>query len=138
LIELLAAIVGAIAGYGGRFLLDIRRERADRRAARELTRSDLNDALGAVDRALTNGWPIGARTNWVQPWTERRASLASGLSEPESYDTVARAYARMDELENGLNAGERALTARDEEFLTEMKALIEPAVAVLGRMQRDT
>jgi hypothetical protein len=137
LIELLAAIAGGVIGYVGRLLLDIRHERGELRTARDLTRSDLTDALGAIDRASTSGWPIGTRHDWVQPWKERRASLASGLPDGDSYDTVARAFARMHELENALNTprppDHLALTSRDKEFLRDMKALIEPAVAALGR-----
>ena len=138
LIELLAAFVGAIAGYGARLLLDIRRERSELSVARDLTRSDLNEALGAIDRALEDGWPIGNRSDWVQPWRDRRASLASGLP-TDSYDTVARAYGRMHQLESALNAGrdDRALTSPDKAFLNDMNEVIGSAVAVLAPARRS-
>ena len=106
--------------------------------ARDLTRNDLNDALGAIDRALQDGWPLGNRSDWVQPWRDRRASLARGLP-TDSYDTVARAYGRMHQLENALNAGrdDRTITSPDKTFLSDMNEVIEPAVAVLARGQRS-
>jgi hypothetical protein len=137
LAAVLGALVGAIGGYVARHVRDVQQERSQFNTARELTKSDLEAALDAVNRALERGsWPTGASSAWVQAWTERRASLVSRLSRAD-YDTIARAFARTDELENGLNASRPpdryALDSTDREFLQEMRDLLEPAVSVLRR-----
>jgi hypothetical protein len=137
--ELVAAVVGALVGYAGRRVQDLRHERSEFAAAREVSRSDLADAFSAVKLALDRAeWPIGARRAWVETWREKRAILAGGLPSAQ-FDTLARAYARMDELESGLNASrppdERTLSGPDEEFLNDMRRLIEPALEVFGPTQ---
>lgn len=157
LIALVGVGFGAVVTYLARLFLELRRERAETRAGFRLVRSDLADAGRAVEDALAKEvWPTGTRKTWLDTWRQYRPGLASYLTELE-FRKVARAYARMDELESGLNAprndwdksftipaGDEHMNLdvaekekdlkrrrRDARFLADMQDLIRPALQTL-------
>ena len=147
--EAVAGLLGVLLGggitLGGQWFFESRRERSEVRAGLRLIRRDLMDALGAVSRALDNEtWPEGTNKDWLGTWRNYRPVLAQRLS-AEDFDAASAAYARMDELQSGLNTG-RSETARsmtpiegecdkvstrkknDVDFLRQMQELLQPAV----------
>ena len=142
---LLGVAVGGGITFGAQWFFESRRERSELRAGLRLVRRDLKDGLGAVTRAhAAKTWPEGANKDWLGTWRNYRPVLARRLS-AEDFDAASAAYARMDELQSGLNTGrsdiDRSMTAidgedddvstrkaNDVEFLDQMQTLLKPAV----------
>ena len=147
--EAVAGLLGVALGggitFGAQWFFESRRERSEVRAGLRLIRRDLMDALGAVRRAhAAKTWPEGTNKDWLGTWRNYRPVLARRLS-AEHFDAASAAYARMDELQSGLNTGrsdkDRSMEpidgedhevstrkANDMDFLGQMRELLEPAV----------
>ena len=117
--EALAAIAGALAGafIAGALGLyrDWRRELGDARVAKGVFLSEMDEACALVDEAIRlKQWPLGWK-RWSETWTTFRGPLARHV-DLAVFASVARAYARMYELEHGLKDGPRNFVDPDFDF----------------------
>lgn len=142
--DVAVAVVGAIAGGLVTWLAGLLAEQKRRRravvAARELIRIELDDALAKIDEIeFSDLWPIGNQKRWSAAWADARRELVAGGMKPADFLVLARACARLDELERGVNTDrhpeERGLSDMDRRFLGGMRALLEGACDVLGGRQ---
>jgi hypothetical protein len=136
----LGVAVGAVATY----LFDKRRERLDARTGLVLVNNDLRDAQDAVSVVLRdNRWPTGANKAWLSTWRQARPLIARRLQSEKHFGRLVYAYARMDELESGLNASrgvddqgndehEFEDGSSDEIFLKEIEKRLEARDEVFG------
>jgi hypothetical protein len=126
---LLGVLVGALVTGFVNYVLERRRELVEARAAARLMRSEVVAAGEAVATTLEEGeWPISYRPTWRESWIAYRRALAGRLP-GEDFEAVARAYARMDQLQGGFETGrppdERALSDVDRKH---MKQDVEPTL----------
>jgi hypothetical protein len=147
---LLGVALGGGITFGAQWFFESRRERSEVRAGLQLVRRDLLDALGAVRRAhAAETWPEGTNKDWLGTWRDYRPVLARRLS-ADDFDAASAAYARMDELQSGLNTGrsdqDRSMKpidgeddevstrkTNDVEFLDQMQELLDPAVEAVEK-----
>jgi hypothetical protein len=105
------------------------------RALKVRVKADLDEASRVIATALASrNWPANTWVTWAQTWAESQPALAMRLPD-EEWLTIERAYARMIQLEAGLNAPrelhERDLTPDDEAFLNDTRERIESAIVML-------
>jgi hypothetical protein len=134
--EALAAIAGALAGafIAGALALyrDWRRELGDARVAREVFLSEMDEACGLVAEGIQREtWPLGWK-RWSETWDAFRGPLARHV-DSAVFASVAQAYARMYELEHGLQGGTREFVDQDLEFFERVQAEVKSAHGALTR-----
>ncbi len=144
-----AGLLGAIIGGLITSRTSIRTQRESHAAARQdererrksaadaawaLLKIEVGNARDAVyEIRVDRKWPIGWNRTWSAAWRDCRDPLL--MSPPAEITPVAKACARIDELEKGVNTprgdDERELTGKDEVFLWRMQQLLEPACVAL-------
>jgi hypothetical protein len=115
-LEALFGFLGVVVGVLAAYVFEKRREWLDARTGLLLVDSDLRDAQRAVDTALNvdRRWPTGANKAWLSIWNQHRALIARRLRDESRFRKLVDAYARMDELESGLNASRESDEEKDE------------------------
>jgi hypothetical protein len=137
--EAIFGFLGVIVGVGAAYLFERRRERLDARTGLRLIDNDLRDAQNAVRTAIRDKrWPTGANKAWLSTWQQHRPVIARRLQRESDFRKLVDAYARVDELESGLNA-ERADDEKqfedssdDAKFLREIRDRLKARDEVFG------
>lgn len=133
-VGVVGALIGGVLAFGGSYFLQLRREKAEARAAKAVMRSELEYATRAVKDALSDPgrmWPAGwDRLGGAVSWTTYRPVLALSMSD-EDFETLARARLEMQLLETSLAAGRRAFVETDEPLLRQVDTALTEAKQVL-------
>lgn len=110
------------------------REQEASEAAQLLLKFELGNARDSVYDVRKKGkWPIGWRRTWSLAWHEFRQQLLLAPPAEEVLSAIAAAFARIDQLEKGVNTDRDKLELGpgDQLFLWEMQQLLEPACKIL-------
>lgn len=103
--EALFGFLGVVVGVVAAYLFEKRRERLDALTGLRLIDNDLREAQDAVRIALRDKrWPTGTNKAWLSTWQQHRPLIARCLQREGDFRKLVDAYARLDELESGLNA----------------------------------
>lgn len=138
---LLGGVLGVLVGVYAAYWFEKRREWLDARTGLVLVDNDLRGAQQAVDTALeAERWPTGANKAWLSTWNQHRPLIARRLGRADQFRQLMNAYARMDELESGLNASrvkndqidEYVVESKDREFLEDMQTRLKARDEVFG------
>jgi hypothetical protein len=137
---IIGTLLGALSATGVALYVERKKEhredrvsRGELRRAARLVGTEIQEAIGAVDTALSSGTPWSAEDAPSRAaWLEYSALLATNLR-TEEYRSVSRAYVSL-KLAVGASGSGGELTSAHKESLELTKGALAEASAALDRL----